>query len=204
MNKLKVAIYLRLSDEDKNKINKLDDSESIKNQRNLLLEEINKHPNYILIGEYCDEDLSGAGTYRPEFERLINDCKKGKIDIVLCKSQSRFSRDMEIIEKYLHNKFIEWNIRFVSLVDHVDTEDKGNKKSRQINGLVNEWYLEDLSENIRKTFDSKRRQGLHVGSFVCYGYKRNPENKNKLIIDEEAAEVVKLIFNLYEQGNRCN
>ena len=56
MNKLKVAIYLRLSDEDKNKINKLDDSESIKNQRNLLLEEINKHPNYILIGEYCDED----------------------------------------------------------------------------------------------------------------------------------------------------
>ena len=68
--------------------------------------------------------------------------------------------------------------------------------------MVNEWYLEDLSENIRRTFDSKRKQGLHIGSFVCYGYKRNPENKNKLIIDEEASDVIRLIFNLYEQGNR--
>ena len=68
--------------------------------------------------------------------------------------------------------------------------------------MVNEWYLEDLSENIRKTFDTKRKQGLHVGSFVCYGYKRNPEDKNKLIIDDEVADNVRLIFNLYEQGNR--
>lgn len=67
--------------------------------------------------------------------------------------------------------------------------------------MVNEWYLEDLSENIRKTFDTKRKQGLHVGSFVCYGYKRNPEDKNKLIIDDEVADNVRLIFNLYEQGN---
>ena len=108
---------------------------------------------------------------------------------------------MEIVEKYLHNKFTLWNIRFVSPVDHVDTLDKGNKKSRQINGLVNEWYLEDLSENIRKTFAVKRKQGLHIGSFVCYGYKRSPENKNKLVVDTEVADVIKLIFNLYEQGN---
>ena len=145
--------------------------------------------------------ILGIDSQRPEFNKLIKDCESHKFDIVLCKTQSRFTRDMELVEKYLHNKFIEWNIRFVSLVDHVDTQDTGNKKSRQINGLVNEWYLEDLSENIRKTFESKRKQGLHIGSFVCYGYKRDLVNKNKLVIDTEAAEVVRLIFNLYERGN---
>ena len=92
MNKIyKVGIYLRLSNEDRDKSNKLDDSESIKNQRNMLIDYINKHKDFLLIDEYCDENLSGAGTYRPEFERLINDCKNHVIDIVLCKSQSRFS-----------------------------------------------------------------------------------------------------------------
>ena len=146
---LRVGIYLRLSDEDRNKKNKEDDSESIKNQRNLLMEEINKRSNFILVDEYLDEDLSGAGTYRPQFERLIRDCENRKLDVVLCKSQSRFSRDMEIIEKYIHNKFIEWNVRFIGLSDNADTANVGNKKSRQINGLVNEWYLEDVSNNIR-------------------------------------------------------
>ena len=145
----RVAIYLRLSIEDKDKLNRLDDSESIKNQRHMLMEFINNNHSYNLVGEYCDEDLSGAGTYRPEFERLINDCENGNIDIVLCKSQSRFSRDMEIVERYINNKFKEWNVRFISLSDNADTENPGNKKSRQINGLVNEWYLEDVSNNIR-------------------------------------------------------
>lgn len=107
---------------------------------------------------------------------------------------AKLKADLLVIWKQSKNtytiNFIEWNIRFVSLVDHVDTLDKGNKKSRQINGLVNEWYLEDLSENIRKTFDSKRKHGLHIGSFVCYGYKRSPENKNKLVVDTEVAIVL--------------
>ena len=90
----RVGIYLRLSNEDKDKTNKYDDSESIKNQRNMLLDYIRLHPSFLLVDEYCDEDLSGAGTYRPQFERLIKDCENRKIDIVLCKSQSRFSRDM--------------------------------------------------------------------------------------------------------------
>ena len=131
----RVGIYLRLSDEDRNKKNKEDDSESIKNQRNLLMEEINKRSNFILVDEYLDEDLSGAGTYRPQFERLIRDCENRKLDVVLCKSQSRFSRDMEIIEKYIHNKFIEWNVRFIGLSDNADTANVGNKKSRQINEI---------------------------------------------------------------------
>lgn len=196
----RVAIYLRLSDEDKDKTNKLDDSESIKNQRNLLLDEINKRKDFILIDEYCDEDLSGAGTYRPEFERLIKDCEKGLIDIVLCKSQSRFSRDMEIIEKYLHNKFIEWNIRFIGLADNADTNEPGNKKSRQINGLVNEWYLEDTSNNIRSAFKAKMKEGEFISPFAAFGYEISKENNNKLIIDPYASLIVKEIFKLYLTG----
>ena len=172
----KVGIYLRLSNEDKNKKDN-DDSESIKNQRNMLLDYIDKHDDLVLYDEYCDENLSGAGTYRPEFERLINDCRNKKIDIVLCKSQSRFSRDMEVVEKFINNKFIEWNIRFISLSDNADTYNIGNKKARQINGLINEWFLEDISNNIRSAFNSKMKQGEFVSSFCVfyYQYARFPQ-----------------------------
>jgi len=196
----RIAIYLRLSDEDSDKINKLDDSESIKNQRIMLLNEIAKNPNYILVDEYCDENLSGAGTYRPEFERLIKDCENAKIDIVICKSQSRFSRDMEVIERYLHNKFVEWNVRFIGIVDNADTNVNGNKKARQINGLVNEWYLEDVSKNIRSAFDAKMKEGQFISPFASYGYEVSKEDNNKLVIDPVASEVVKDIFSLYLQG----
>ncbi len=197
---LNTAIYLRLSNEDRDKISKNEMSESIKNQRNMLLDYIAKNKNFYLIGEYSDEDLSGAGTYRPEFERLIKDCEDGKIDVVLCKSQSRFSRDMEIVEKYINNKFKEWNIRFIGLSDNADTENSGNKKARQINGLVNEWYLEDVSNNIRTAFNSKMKQGEFISPFAPYGYKISKEDNNKLVIDEEAAVVVKKIFNMYLKG----
>ena len=198
--KLKVGIYLRLSNEDKDKTNKNSDSESIKNQRNMLIDYINRHPIFTLIDEYCDEDLSGAGTFRPEFERLIKDCENKKIDIVLCKSQSRFSRDMEIIEKYINNKFKEWNIRFIGLSDNADTENLGNKKSRQINGLVNEWYLEDLSNNIRSAFNTKMKNGEFISPFAPFGFEISKEDNNKLIIDPIASEIVKKIFNLYLNG----
>lgn len=198
--KLKTAIYLRLSDEDQNKLDKTSDSESIKNQRNLLLAEINKQTNFVYVGEYCDEDLSGAGTYRPEFERLIKDCENGKIDVILCKSQSRFSRDMEIIEKYLHNKFVEWNIRFIGIADNTDTANSGNKKTRQINGLVNEWFLEDVSNNIKSAFLAKMKQGEFISPFAPYGYEISKDNNNELIIDNDAALIVKDIFNQYIKG----
>lgn len=200
-NKLyNVGIYLRLSNEDRDKLNKNDPSESIKNQRNMLLDYINKHSDFVLIKEYCDEDLSGAGTYRPEFEKLIKDCENGKINIVLCKSQSRFSRDMEIVEKYINNKFKEWHVRFISLSDNADTENYGNKKSRQINGLVNEWYLEDVSNNIRSAFNSKMKQGEFISPFASFGYEISKNDNNKIVVDEFASEIVKKIFNLYLIG----
>ena len=197
---LRVGIYERLSDEDKDKVNKEDVSESIKNQKNLLISEIEKRPDFVLVDEYSDEDLSGAGTYRPEFERLIRDCENGKIDVVLCKSQSRFSRDMEIVERYINNKFKEWNIRFISLVDNIDTDNKSNKKSIQILGLTNEWYLEDLSDNIKRTIRNKKESGQFTGSFAPYGYLRSEEDKHKLVIDPVASIIVKKIFEMAANG----
>lgn len=194
-----VAIYCRLSDEDRNKQNAFDESESIQNQKSMLTDYCRER-NWDVFDIYCDEDYSGIDSTRPAFNRMLNDCCKGRINIVLCKSQSRFSRDMEVIEKYLHNKFIEWEVRFIGVVDHTDTADAANKKSRQINGLVNEWYLEDVSENIRKTLQHKRENGEFTGSFAPYGYAIDPENKHHLILDEPAASVVHNIFEWYNQG----
>ncbi len=198
--KQRVALYLRLSKEDLEKNISLSVSESIKNQELMLKEEVQKHPSWNIVGIYADEDYSGAGTYRPAFERLIQDCENKKIDIVLCKSQSRFSRDMEIIEKYLHNKFLEWNIRFISLVDNADTTILGNKKSRQINALVNEWFLEDLSNNIKSTFRTKWRNGECTSAFAKYGLRKDPKNKNHLLIDPIASQVLQEIANLFLKG----
>jgi DNA invertase Pin-like site-specific DNA recombinase len=150
---------------------------------------------------YCDEDYSGADSLRPDFNRMIEAAKEKKFQIVLCKSQSRFTRDMELVEKYIHGLFPVWGIRFIAVADNADTEIKGNKKARQINGLINEWYLEDLSENIRMVFDMKRREGQYIGGSPVYGYQKDPKNKNKLIIDPEAAEVVRQIFQWSLEGH---
>lgn len=196
----KVAIYCRLSDEDKDKTNKNNDSESIQNQKNLLTEYA-YNEGWFIYKIYSDDDWSGLDSDRPEFNQMINDAKNKKFNIVLCKSQSRFTRDMELVEKYLHNKFIEWNIRFVGLTDFADTSIKGNKKSRQINGLVNEWYCEDVSNNVKAIFDNKRKNGKFIGSFAPYGYKKSIIDNNKLVVDKEAADIVSKIFNLYLEGN---
>ncbi len=195
----KVAIYCRLSSEDRDKQSAGDDSVSIQNQKMMLINYCVSH-GWEIYNIYSDDDYAGSDRKRPEFNRLLKDAEERKFNIVLCKSQSRFTRELEYVEKYIHGLFLEWNIRFIGVVDQADTDNAGNKKSRQINGLVNEWYLEDLSNNIRGVFDERRKKGLHIGSFSVYGYKKDPDEKGHLIIDEEAAEVVRLIFNLFEQG----
>ncbi len=195
----RVAIYCRLSEEDRNKANPQADSESIQNQKSMLLGYAGQQ-GWEIYNLYSDEDFSGSDRRRPEFLKMLADAEKRKFDIVLCKTQSRFSRELEIVEKYIHGLFPEWGIRFISVVDSADTANKGNKKSRQINGLINEWFLEDLSENIRSVLTDKRRQGQHIGSFALYGYQKDEKQKNHLIIDPEASEVVRLIYSLYQQG----
>ena len=193
------ALYLRLSKEDMDKINRGDDSESIKNQRLLLTDEAIKR-GFVIGDVYSDDDYSGTDSTRPEFNRMIEDAKLKKFDVILCKTQSRFTRDMEVAEKYIHRVFPLLGIRFIGVVDHVDTDVKGNKKARQINALVNEWYVEDLSENIKAVYRSKMQQGQYLGSFALYGYIKDPEDHHRLIIDEEAAEVVRKIYRYCLEG----
>lgn len=196
---MKAAIYCRLSEEDKNKHSLTDDSESIQNQKSMLLN-YSFEQGWEIYGIYSDDDYTGSDRKRPEFNRLLEDAKNRKFDIILCKTQSRFTRELELVEKYIHGLFPLWGIRFVSIVDNADTANKGNKKSRQINGLVNEWYLEDMSDNIKSVLTDKRKRGSHIGSFALYGYQKDPDKKGHLIIDEEAAAVVREVFTLFAQG----
>ena len=195
----KVALYCRLSEEDRNKKNETDDSNSIQNQKALLLE-YTALQGWEVYRIYSDDNYTGSDRNRPEFNRLLDDAKARKFHIILCKSQSRFTRELELVEKYINGLFPIWGIRFISLVDNADTANKGNKKSRQINGLVNEWYLEDMSENIRAVLTNRRKNGFHIGAFALYGYKKDPEQKGHLIIDEEAAAIVREVFTLFSQG----
>ncbi|EOD00455.1 recombinase family protein [Caldisalinibacter kiritimatiensis] len=196
----KVSIYCRLSDEDRDKEKGFGESESIQNQK-IMLTKYAMEKGWYIYKIYSDDDYSGLDIERPEFKKMIKDAEKGRFNIVLCKHQSRFSRDIEVVEKYLHRKFPEWGIRFISLTDYVDTLDDANKKSRQINSLVNEWYCEDISKAIRATFKVKREEGKFIGSFAPYGYEKDPKDKNRLIVDEKAARIIRMIFNWYLQGH---
>ena len=195
----KVAIYCRLSEEDRNKQFETDDSNSIQNQKAMLLQ-YSMEQGWEVFNIYSDDDYTGSDRNRPEFQRLLKDAEQHKFEIVLCKTQSRFTRELELVEKYIHGLFPIWGIRFVSVVDNADTANKGNKKSRQINGLVNEWYLEDMSDNIRSVLTNRRQNGYHIGAFALYGYQKDPDQKGHLIIDEEAAAVVREVFTLFSQG----
>ena len=189
---MKAAIYCRLSKEDEDKIG---ESESIQNQKSMLIEyAIEK--GFDIYQIYSDEDYSGIDRNRPAFNSMLQAASEHQFDVVLAKTQSRFTRDMELVEKYLHGKFMEWGVRFIAVVDHVDTDDTANKKSRQINGLINEWYLEDLSTNVRSVLDHKRKDGVYIASFALYGYRKDSSAKGKLVIDPEAAEIVKRIFSM--------
>ena len=195
----RVALYCRLSEEDRNKVSADDDSASIQNQKSMLLQYALQQ-GWEVFHIYSDDDYTGSDRNRPEFQRLLADAKAHKFDIILCKTQSRFTRELELVEKYIHGLFPLWGIRFVSIVDNADTDNKGNKKSRQINGLVNEWYLEDMSDNIRSVLTNRREKGFHIGAFALYGYQKDPNQKGHLIIDPEAAAVVRRVFALFAQG----
>ena len=195
-----VAIYIRLSEEDRNKTDKDQDSESIINQRNMLCEYVADR-GWNAYEIYSDEDYSGSDTTRPAFNKMINDARDGKFQVVLCKSLSRFARDVSMVETYINGYFIEWGIRFISVSDYADSAQKGNRKNIQINSLVNQWYLEDLSDNVKSVMTHKKKQGQYVGAFTPYGYIKDPEDNHRIIVDEEAADIVRRIFAMYLEGH---
>ncbi|MGN0631486.1 MAG: recombinase family protein, partial [Ruminococcus sp.] len=195
----KVGIYCRLSIEDKNKL-KTDDSQSIQNQK-AMLKDFCHERDWEIYDIYCDDGYSGIDRTRPEFNRLIHDCEQGKISIVLCKDQSRFSRDTVIIEQYINDKFLEWGIRFIGVADNSDSDSEIYGTMRLFTSAYNEMYVKDISLKIRRTLTYKREQGQFIGSFAPYGYIIDPKDKHHLIIDEGTAPNVRLIFEMYIQGN---
>lgn len=195
----KVAIYCRLSQEDRNKKTKEDDSESIKNQK-IMLQEYANDQKWEIYGVFSDDDYTGTDRNRPAFNEVIKLAKEKKIDIILCKSQSRFARELEIVEKYINGLFLDWSIRFVSITDNIDTAKEGTTLVRQMNGIIDEQYLGNLSVSIKSALKTKREHGEHTGGLALYGYKKDPEKKGHLIIDPAAAEVVRTVFTLYNQG----
>ncbi|MFV0518307.1 MAG: recombinase family protein [Aminipila sp.] len=199
---VKAVGYSRLSKEDINKSGFAGNSESIKNQ-NYMISDYAEKEGWTLQEIYSDDDFKGSDRSRPEFNRLISDMYAHKFDVIICKSQSRFVRDIELVEKYIHGVFLEENIRFVTIEDHIDTANmnSSSKKISQLHGLTDTWYLEDLSNNINDVFDIKRKKGEYIGSWALYGYLKSPEDKNKLIIDPVASKVVKEIYMLYIEGN---
>lgn len=191
------AIYIRLSREDRDKGN--DESESIQNQR-LILGAYAAEQGWRVYEYYIDEDWSGSNRDRPAFHRMIRDAEAGKFNIVLVKTQSRFARDSKYIEDYIHNFFSDNGIRFVSIVDNIDTQQIGSKLNSRVHAIFDEEQLDLLSANIRRSFDEKAKQGQFFGAMPPYGYKKDPEDKNHLIIDDEAATVVRLIFEMTAAG----
>lgn len=194
----KVGIYCRLSIEDKNKL-KTDDSQSIQNQKSMLRDYCRER-DWEIYDIYCDDGYSGIDRSRPDFNRLLRDCESGKINIVLCKDQSRFSRDTIIIEQYINDKFLEWGIRFIGVADNADSDSEMYGTMRLFTSAYNEMYVKDISSKIRRTLTYKREQGQFIGSFAPYGYQIDSNDKHHLVIDEETAPVVKTIFDMYASG----
>lgn len=194
---LKAAIYCRLSDAGPGHAE--NEAESIQNQKSLLLQYAVGHDMEV-EQIYSDEDYSGTDRSRPAFRRMIADAEARRFDVILVKTLSRFTRSVEESELYLHRKFPEWGIRLVAVLDGTDTQDAAAHKSQQLNGLVNEWYLEELSANVQAALASKRQQGKYLASFALYGYGKDPNDRNHLLPNPDTAPIVQRIFALCLAG----
>ena len=156
-----------------------------------------------VTGIYADEDYSGLREDRPGFQKMISHGREGRFSVILCKTQSRFTRNLVTAERYLYELFPLWGIRFVSVVDGVDTARRENKRASQINSLINEWYCEELSDNIRAVLRRKREMGQYLGNYAPYGYEKNPFDHHLLVPCPQRAQVVTAIFRLYLMGFSC-
>ena len=194
----KVGIYIRLSREDEEK-EKYQESESIGNQRTLLMQYITQN-KLNFIAEYVDDGISGTSFDRPGFNRMIADIEAGKINMVITKDLSRLGRNYVQSGLYIENYFPEHEVRFVAILDNIDTAyDNSNNDIAPFKSILNEMYAKDTSKKINSVLQSKRNLGEYLGT-APYGYKKDPENKYHLIVDEEAANVVKLIYEKYLEG----
>lgn len=194
----RVGIYIRLSKEDSDKVI---ESESITNQRNILLTYL-KENKLALAGEYVDDGVSGTTFDRPAFNKLINDIEDGKINMVVTKDLSRLGRNYIQSGYYVEQYFPMKRVRYVSILDNIDTE-RTNSSENDIapfRSILNEMYAKDISKKIRIVFQQKKEDGQFLSTSAPLGYKKDPNNKHHLIIDSETAPIVKRMFKMIMDG----
>lgn len=192
-----VGLYIRLSKEDDDKATT---SESISNQKSLLLQYV-KENNLKVYDIYMDDGYSGTNFDRPEFNRLLDDIELGKINMVITKDMSRLGRDYigtgNLIEKY----FPEHHVRYIAVTDNIDTFlDSSNNDIAPFKAIMNDMYAKDISKKIKSSLRAKQKEGKWVGGRTPFGYDPNPEDKNHLVINQEQANVVKRIFAMCLDG----
>ena len=191
--------YLRLSRDDGDKA----ESDSIQNQRELINDFLKKHPEIKKVQEYVDDGYSGTNFDRPNFMRMMAEIEKGHIDCVIVKDLSRLGRNYIEMGKYLERIFPMYGVRVIAINDNYDTANESSDADQIVipfKNLINDAYCRDISMKIRSQLDVKRKNGQFIGSFATYGYMKDPKNKNHLIIDEYAANVVRMIFNMKLEG----
>ena len=192
-NKYNAAIYLRLSKEDGDK----EESYSIGNQRDLAKQFLSSYPEIYIKEEMIDDGFTGTNFNRPAFKAMLEKITKGEINCVVVKDLSRFARDYIGSGYYLEKLFPTLGVRFISINDNIDTGENNSANDNLImsfKNILNDSYVRDISIKIRSQFEIKRKKGEYVGAFTVFGYAKSPDNKHKLVIDKNAAEIVKNIF----------
>ena len=195
----KPALYIRLSREDGDR----EESDSITSQRELLTEFAAAQSDLAAPVLYVDDGYSGTDFDRPDFRRMLADLRAGKTDCVIVKDLSRLGRNYVGVGEYLEKTFPLLGVRFISVSDQVDSFADPRSVDNLVvpfKNIINDEYCRDISNKVRASLDLKRRQGKFIGSFASYGYRKDPDDHSRLLIDEEAAAVVRDIFDWFVGG----
>ena len=189
------ALYERLSRDDEMQ----GESNSIVNQKRYL-EEYAQAQGFKNIRHFTDDGYSGTNFKRPGFQEMIAAIEAGEIDVVCVKDLSRFGRDYLKVGFYTEIMFPEKGVRFIAINNSVDSANPMENDFTPFLNIMNEWYAKDTSNKIRTIFRSRMQDGKRCSGAIPYGYRRDPEDKNHLLIDEEAAKVVRRIYQMVIDG----
>ena len=193
------ALYIRLSKEDESE----GPSQSVQNQESLLREFVQQH-RLSVYDTYVDDGWSGTSFDRPDFQRMVADIEAKKVNMVITKDLSRLGRDYIMTGHYMERYFPEHRVRYISLLDGIDTGvDSTANDITPFRAIMNDMYAKDISKKIKSVKRDKQRKGQFIGGKPVYGYKMHPTEKNKIVIDEEVAPVVRRIFALALSGMSC-
>ena len=191
------ALYCRLSQEDE----KEGDSNSIENQKAMLTKYAIEN-GFRNIEVFVDDGYSGVFFDRPAFQKILNLIEENKVDTLITKDLSRLGRNYISVGNYIEMEFPHRDVRYIAVNDNYDSQDI-NSSSNELapfKNLFNEWFARDTSKKIRAVIKSKAERGERIGSHIPYGYKKDPDRKGHLIINEETAKNVNLIFQLCATG----